>query len=485
MIKPLSILYIMLLVNISIQAQEANVRSVEELFLKQISLYPQEKIYVQTDRSTYLSGETIWFRVHLVDALLLKQANASRYVYIELINPQNAISHRVKLRPDSIGCFHGNIRTEESLKEGTYSLRAYTRFMQNQGEDYFFTKPIYLINPQKPLTKVSLEEKDPADVSPVAVKTFEVSFFPEGGHAPLATEVKMAFKAINSNGLSEDITGEVYDELDQLCTTFQSEHLGMGHFRMYYTAGKKYYAICTNKKNVSKRFDLPVAADNVVSIKAVQSKQLRISLSKSPNHQLSQMQLIAHIRGVVLYEKPWDDKRGYVTFEQDFFPAGIVHFLLIDQNRNILSERLVFSTQEGTLATTKISFDKETYKSRERIEMKVQVTDADQAPVTGNISLVVVDRKDVKTDTTSTIISTLLLSSELKGHIESPMSYLQKDTKKSVYALDVLMLTQGWRRYNIPEILKGNLTNKLPYSVETGEEVTGKADGVFSSLKER
>lgn len=69
------------------QAQEVSNDSIQNLFLEQISIYPQEKIYVQTDKSSYVSGETIWLRVHLVDALLLKQANASRYVYVELINP--------------------------------------------------------------------------------------------------------------------------------------------------------------------------------------------------------------------------------------------------------------------------------------------------------------------------------------------------------------------------------------------------------------
>ena len=141
------ILTILIVFTTNCKAQQANTSSIENLFLEQISNYPQEKIHVQTDRNMYMAGEVIWFRVHLVDALLLKQANASRYVYVELINPLENIVQRVKLIPDSTGCFYGHIQLNEALEEGNYSLRAYTRYMQNQGEDYFFCKSLYVTNP--------------------------------------------------------------------------------------------------------------------------------------------------------------------------------------------------------------------------------------------------------------------------------------------------------------------------------------------------
>ena len=140
-------LFTLLAFGMILKAQESGENPIKKLFLDQLSLFPQEKIYVHTDRSEYLSGETIWFRVHLVDAVFLKQANASRYVYVELINPTNHIVEKVKLRPDSTGCFYGNIKLDDELGEGNYLLRAYTLFMQNIGEDYFFTKQVYISNP--------------------------------------------------------------------------------------------------------------------------------------------------------------------------------------------------------------------------------------------------------------------------------------------------------------------------------------------------
>lgn len=106
-----------------------------------------------------------------------------------------------------------------------------------------------------------------------------------------------------------------------------------------------------------------------------------------------------------------------------------------------------------------------------------------ETPCQATSALAVVDRTDVKPDTVSNIVSTLLLTSDLKGHIESPLSYLQ-DSRSSSYALDLLMMTQGWRKYNIPEVLKGNVTSALPYNLELGDEVSGKVEGLFSALKE-
>ncbi len=543
----------------SMKAQEIDTTSIENLFLEQISSYPHEKIYAQTDRSIYMSGETVWFRIHLVDALFLKQANASRYVYIELINPIGKVVERAKIRPDSTGCFYGQLQLSEELEEGNYSLRAYTRFMQNQGEDYFFHKTIYVTDPlsRKISPEISFSEDkdkikteihfvnkagntkiipeqclifpdgDPSGEGehlsfeegvakcflksgknaqaknfllqatfnniiynryidiPSSTAIFDVSFFPEGGHAQFSTEMKMAFKATNENGLSEEIKGQIFDEQGDVYTTFESSHLGMGSFRMYYLPGKKYHAICTNRENVSKRFDLPEASENSVSLKAAWNNNiLRVTLTKSPDYKLPpQTQLIAHIRGAVIYAQPWDDKIGRLNFENDFFPAGIVHFLLIDESRNILSERLVFSSQSSTFAKANIIFNKEKYNTRDKIDLTIKVMDENQLPLTGNLSLSIVDKKDAGVDTTSNIISTLLLSSELKGYIESPSSYLQKNNKQSDLALDVLMMTQGWRRYNVPNILKGKITQDLQFAVESNEEVTGKVEGLFSTLK--
>lgn len=555
-----TILFLLVICSLTIKAQEADTDSIQNLFLEQISLYPQEKIYVHTDKSSYVSGETIWLRVHLVDALLLKQANASRYVYVELINPLADLVNRVMLASDSLGCFYGDVKLDGALPEGNYTMRAYTRFMQNQGEDYFFRKSIYVIDPltsdlssevnfrfENNNVEAEIHFSDKTNQVPIIpdacvlfpdgnakgegkslsfkqesahysfnlkktqtqpvflLKTtykgrihqrfftvpqpddvFDVSFFSEGGHLPLQANISIAFKALKGNGLHENVSGTVFDDTGKECANFESQHLGMGKFSMVYLPGRTYYAVCTNEKKESKRFELPVPEPNTVALKALwKNGNLQITLAESPGYMLPPgVQLVAHIRGAVVYSQPWASKRGY-AFEEDFFPAGIVHFLLIDKDRNILSERLVFSSEGSSFARAEIVPDKQTFQPRDKINLDLKITDKFGMPLVGNFSMSVVDKRYVAIDSVSSnIISTLLLTSELKGHIESPMSYLKKNGSEANAALDVLMMTQGWRRYNVPEILKGNLQSGLKYPVESSRMFSGKVSGVFSKLKD-
>ncbi len=108
-------------------------------------IFPQEKVYVMTDRDGYVSGDTVRFRAFLVDAMThVPVCTGSRFVYVEVVNPFGETIERVKIRQRD-GLFAGMIPLPEELAEGQYTLYtlcAYTNFMKNSGEDYFFRKPL-------------------------------------------------------------------------------------------------------------------------------------------------------------------------------------------------------------------------------------------------------------------------------------------------------------------------------------------------------
>ena len=488
--------------DLEIDPIDQEIDPIQALFLEQLSLYPQEKIYVQTDKSHYFLGDTIWLRIHLVDAFLLKQANASRYVYVEMINQLSEVVNRTMITSDSLGHFYGHIEVGEDLPADSYTLRVYTKYMQNQGEDYFFRNPVYVIDPRVAGIESGLliesengilfesdidllNETGGFSGSGSNNETYDVSFFPEGGHAPLQTDIQIAFKALKENGLHEDISGVVYDDTGAEWARFDNSHLGMGQFRMHYLPDRTYHVVCTNKANVSHRFSLPEPEPNALALKTLwKDGSLRLTLSSSPNQELPVgLHLIAHIRGAVLFSQPWGDSPGFL-FENDFFPAGVIHFILLDNERNIISERLAFSSESSSIADINVTQDKQVYEVRDKVNLTIRVTNDNDAPLTSNFSFSVVDMTDVPIDTISSIISAFLLTSELKGHVESPMDYFRDNSQKTIALLDVLMMTQGWRRYNVPEILKGNLQKELKFPAESNRQFTGRATGVFSSLKD-
>ena len=98
-----------------------------------------EKVFVHTDKNSYLAGETVWFKLYTVDADNHKATPLSRLAYVEIYNSaaRAVWQARVELRE---GLGWGSYTLPPSLASGTYVLRAYTNFMKNFDDHYFFQK---------------------------------------------------------------------------------------------------------------------------------------------------------------------------------------------------------------------------------------------------------------------------------------------------------------------------------------------------------
>ena len=79
----------------SLYAQTNNV--LLSRILRQVQLFPQEKTYVFTDADNYQAGQRINLRVFLVNAVVHQADSVSRYVYVELLNPEHLVVKRVRL----------------------------------------------------------------------------------------------------------------------------------------------------------------------------------------------------------------------------------------------------------------------------------------------------------------------------------------------------------------------------------------------------
>jgi hypothetical protein len=103
-----------------------------------------EKIYVQTDKPYYYPGEAMWFKGYINYKEPAWRDSLSRVVYVELINPKKEITLTKTLKIDS-GLFNNDFILPDTLKAGTYYLRAYTNLNRNFGDSNFFVKPIPIL----------------------------------------------------------------------------------------------------------------------------------------------------------------------------------------------------------------------------------------------------------------------------------------------------------------------------------------------------
>ena len=499
---------------------------------EQFRIYPKEKLHIHIDRSCYLPGDTLWFKAYMVNASSHIPIRLSRYVYVELVNPENETVGRAKVRPDDMNQFHGYISLPEGLPGGKYALLAYTRYMLSEKNQLVFKREVCIAmasnwetthlkacsktssheentelqlqlwnnrQEQIPLKKVkavcdkgkavsvkldkekkielSIRNKkvtpdacvrlDMTDVRnntfrqyaaiSTGMEDYDVTFYPEGGHLLADTPCRTAYKVLDVSGNSIDATLQLIDEQGNVMAESKTLYAGMGAFTFTPKSGKKYSVQVLNKQGIRKIFELPQVQESAYGI-VVQSrkKDIQISINSALHSPHEKLLLLAHVRGKMICAR-WllSDKGDIITIAKDQYPSGIVQCLLLDKNYNVLSERLGFIPYRKTIVC-KMENDKNSYGKRTPVRTSLLLTDMNGNPVKGNFSVSITDKSMAVADTTHSILSTLLLSSELKGRIETPSFYLQTDNPEAEKALDLLLMIHGWKRYRLPEIIKGN-----------------------------
>ena len=432
-------------------------------FIEQIEHYPQEKLHVSTDKDSYIAGDTIWLRAHCADAATHRPVAASRYVYVELRDDRGSLVRRIKLLSrDSV--YSGYLPTQSLERFGDYSLTAYTLYMRNPGPEYFFKKPLTIWPYQE-------SRRTQRNTSVRKVSDFDVSFFPEGGYLIDGYDCCVAFKALGDDGGSVEITGVVKNDREEVVDTLRTLHGGMGCLRFTAHTGERYYAECTMAGGKTERFDLP-ASNNLACVLRVLHTERDFTVMVQSGRPLPKgLRLLVHCRGNLCYFREWNDDLPSLIFKRDKLPGGVLQILLLDKAGNALSERLVFNRGEE-LATTDMQV-RGSLKQRTKVTLAVSATDPDGGPAAGDFSIAVTDRAAVPSATSGSIYSTLLLTSELRGTIETPDWYFEGRDAARVAALDALLLTQGWRRYDVPELMKKEYVEPQ-YPLEVGQEIAGR-----------
>jgi hypothetical protein len=307
---------------------------------------------------------------------------------------------------------------------------------------------------------------------------FDLQFFPESGNAISNFLQVIAFKAIGSDGLSVEVTGKIYSGSNKEVADLNTLTKGMGKFSIEMRPGETYYAKVKSKTGIEKQFNLPKPITQGVGIHIVHNRgkilfQL-INNTPTPN---SKLYLLVHSRGKVFVIHKLNTSEGQVA--DSFLPSGIASFSVIDSIGNTYCERLFF-VRNLNLPTIQMVADKSVYGNRELVDLNLKVYSALGKPCVGNYSISVTDNHSVKLDSLSdNILSNLLLTSDIKGYVEDPSCYFTKNINLDNEKLDLLMLTQAWRRFKTSDVVNGKYTDQ-PYYMEAGQTLSGKVMTIFN-----
>lgn len=432
-------------------------------FLKNFQTYqennPVEKVFLHLDKTEYAQAETVWIKSYLVAGAGHLPSPFSKTLYVELVNERGELAKRLTLRSKD-GFSKASLVIPRDLEQGNYYLRAYTNWMKNQKQEYFFSKKIRIY---------SLTSGEDIVAKTMAVNP-ELKFYPEGGHLVSEVSSRLAFELTGVDTKDKQYEGKVYDQDNQEVASFTTSHEGRG-MMSFLPKSTGYYAIVDG---FSERFALPEIESTgfVISANAKNKDFVTVSL-KSNQASQEPHYLIAHTRGYITYASQirLTGKRAFSKIDKSTLPEGITHIALLNESMTPLAERLVFiDKKEGLIV--KISPNKESFGTRELATVGIKVTDQAGNPVKGSFSLSAFNPGLVQNDQPDYNIRTnLLLSSDLPGHIKDPSQYFVED-EEAKKNLDLLLMVNGWSRFDWSELDEPASENT--FSVELGLNLEGQ-----------
>ncbi|MFE2861432.1 carboxypeptidase-like regulatory domain-containing protein [Sphingobacterium multivorum] len=489
----------------------------------------KEKIYLHLDKNDYSAGETMWFKLYCTTAPFNYLSNISKIANVELISPTNKIIKSIKI-PITLGLSIGDFNLPDTLEEGSYRVRSFTRWMQNDSVANFYERVVPITNGRSDhiITKSELVKNGTENMFQINLKTIQgaplinnnisytlqpnnnkeksgrlksndngtialelkddfkggtlslqflsldkrrilksfvipdpnnqnsIQIFPESGELVNNILSKTGFKILSPNGLGKKAKIKVVEENQTTVADFETNALGMGSIPLVLQTGKKYVATALFEDGSSTSASLPPVQNSgyVLTVNSVLKDKIAAQLSATADLVNGKdIYLIAQYNGLVLHAAKQKLNGAEILFNipKKNLPSGVLQLSILTDQMIPIVERLVFNyNTTSTLLPVSVELNKPSFSTRDKViaNLSVNYEDSDTTRFAAlSASVVNLSKVDSTTDRYySSIVSELLLKSDLRGFIERPNYYFADLTNIKLTELDNLMLIQGWRK---------------------------------------
>ena len=317
---------------------------------------------------------------------------------------------------------------------------------------------------------------------PSVKEDFSVKFMPEGGNLVAGIDQVVAFRAVGANGRPVEVSGSILNKAGKEVCQIASQHDGMGKFTFESIAGEQYTAKISTKEGISRTFTLPEALPSgcVIKLSTDCTKRAILRILTTPDIIRSEYAVVVQSRGVVDYVV--EDISNTMRIPLDKLRSGVAVISVVNKSqRKIAAERLFFV--RGKEAEIAIQPSVSRITPRGNVSLDFTLRNSKGESVRGDFMVAVTDADIVKTDPSSdNILSYLLLRSDLHGTIENPTYYFSGEDNERNENLDLVMLTHGWRRYDLTKIIAAEKA-KIKYLPEKMQSITGRVMGITGKAR--
>ena len=426
---------------------------------------PKEKIHVHFDKTIYNKEETIWYKIYILDDQGLTKL--SKNVYMEWFDQAGKLI-RQHVAPLFQSTAKGSFDLPADYTGSVIRMKVYTRWSLNDDPAFGFERDI-VINNNETIVKPSKTENNTL-----------VHVFPEGGELITGLKSLVAFKATDKFGKPVKIKGLLVNQLGKTLDTINVRHDGMGSFRMTPKAGESYSLKWIDPSGNTGIILIPVNPKEGITLSVTTNNEFaNVKVERTANipENFKRLNLLVHMNQVVLFKVSLniaDKPLLAANIPIEGLNTGILQFSLFNADWLPLAERIVFVNNREHEFGAKLIPQLVNLTKKGKNVFDIFVADT----TVTNMSVAVTDASLESSQANHTIYSDFLLSSELKGKIHNPGYYLSSDSDSVTANLDLVMLTNGWRKFNW-EKLKASVAPEIKYPVETDIiRVSGKVYGL-------
>lgn len=454
----LFVLFFVLLLTSVFQLQAQNIDAAMQTFGEK---YEAEKAYVHFDKPAYAPGETIWFKTYLVQGLF--PAEVTKTFYLDWLDDKGKVLfHSVIPVVESSAI--GQYDIPENYKGQSIHVRGYTKWMLNFDTAFLYNRDIRILTPSRATAFTN--------------KVTTLTFFPEGGDAIAGIANRIAFKATDQWGKPVNVKGVIENNKKQIVDSFKSLHDGMGSIYLLPDTGK-YTARWKDEKGEAHTTVLPAAkTSGLVLHTAIEAKSAFFAISRTVDapDDLKEGFVLGTMNQHLVFKAGYDLKsvntiKKNIPFTQ--LPSGILTITVFNKQARPVAERIVFINNDDYFFTPVVNVEHWGLNKRAKNEIQVTIPDG----LVANLSIAVTDAA-IGADSSENIFSGLLLTSDLKGTVHNPAYYFSGNSNAVRENLDLVMLTNGWRRFNWQDIL----AEKMPaftYTKDTSYlALSGSVSGI-------
>jgi hypothetical protein len=438
-----------------------NIDSALTKFYQQTS---SEKAYVHFDNSRYTAGQTIWYKAYLLNGF--EPSIISKNFYIDWYDDHGKLLTST-ISPISYYFSSGSFIIPKAFKGKYIQAIAYTKWMRNFDSSYFFKQKF-------PIISAPANQENAVSHLPETT----IQFLPESGNLILNKQNIIAFKAVTQDGLPASIKGIIKNQSGDSITHFNSIHDGMGKFLMLPLINETYIAEWKDILGNIHQTKLPETIHqgiNLIVESGIMNRIFHIQRTSTVPESLKTVLLVGQMNGIVLFKANINliEKESISsTLPTNKIPTGILQLTVFDSNKHPVSERLIFIRNNDYLINASIIIDSISIVKRGKNVIKIELADSSYT----NLSLAITDA-DLNDVPENNIASQLLLQGDLTGNIYKPAYYFSSNADSVNNHLDLVLLTNGWRRFKWNNILTNSVLH-FPFAKDSAyQTLIGTVEG--------